>query len=263
MWSGLSRTCTRLIMLFEKEYNYTPMKTKAIFYFMLLLVLGAIFSCSSSDDEGIDYALVLDDYNYEPLFTHKDFEAVSRKYEETTNGTWAIRKVNGIVCQITFFTEGTDPAPTPASPKTPEDFFSEFLPITADNQLKLEGKDYLDNPHYKQYYKGIPVEQGQWYFSYLNGLMQAAFGTFVPIGELNVNPAINSATARKIMENYIQDSIEGDGKCFYLSVMSFPDKPRLVYVYKYQVWEEGEFIYLDAQTGRLLYHIGYIGGAPY
>ena len=45
--------------------------------------------------------------------------------------------------------------------------------------------------------------------------------------------------------------------------MSFPDKPRLVYVYKYQVWEEGEFIYLDAQTGRLLYHIGYKGGAPY
>ena len=96
--------------------------------------------------------------------------------------------------------------------------------------------------------------------------MQGGSGNFIPIDNLNVYPAVNYATAKKIIENYIHDSVEGESKRFYLSIMSFPEngelKPRLVYVYKRQVWGEGEFVYVDAQTGRLLYYLGYEGGSP-
>ena len=203
----------------------------------------------------------------EPEFKSEDFQAIQVNEEETTEGTWIIKKVNGILSQITFFTEGIDLVPSPASPTTEDEFFWSFLPVTIDNRMEFYDRDYRDDPHYRQFYKGIPVEQGRWHITYLNGMMQGGSGHFVPIDKLNVYPAINYATAKKIAENSIQDSVEGEGKRLYLSIMSFPEngelKPRLVYVYKRQVWEEGEFLYIDAQTGRRLYHIGYIGGAPY
>ena len=238
----------------------------------LLMVLVAAFvgsaliSCSS-DDEDIDDALVSEVANTGPEFTDKDFEGIPQDYEETTNGTWKVTKVNGIVCQIIFCTEGVDPAPSPASPKTTEDFFSEFLPLTVDNQMVFCERDYRNDPHYLQYYKGVPVEQGYWHFYfYEDGTMQGAYGYFLPIGELDVKPAFNITSAKRIVENYIHDSVDGEGKRIYLSIMSFPEngelKPRLVYVYKRQVWEEGEFLYIDAKTGRLLYKVGYKGGVP-
>lgn len=224
---------------------------------------SALTGCS---DEDIDYALVYG--NTTPEFTYQDFDAISYDFEETTNGTWKISKVNGIIRNIIFCSQGVDPAPSPAPPKTTEDFFSEFLPVTADNQMVFYDRDYRNDPHYFQFYKGVPVEQGYWHFYlYEDGTIQSASGTFIPIGELDVNPAVNMATAKKIVKNYIHDSIEGEGKRIYLSIMSFPEngelKPRLVYVYKRQVWEEGDFIYVDAQTGQLLYHIAYFGGSPY
>ena len=234
---------------------------------VLTLAIGK-GSCSSSDDNGIDEALICELVDTRPIFTHEDFETVSNKYEETTNGTWKINKVNGVIRQIIFCTEGVDPAPSPSSPKTVEDFFSEFLPVTSDNQMVFYERDYRNDPHYFQYYKGVPVEQGFWNFYFSeDGTMRGVYGCFIPIGELNVNPAVNLSTAKRIVENYIHEPIEGEGKRIYLSVMSFPEngewKPRLVYVYKRQVWEEGEYVYIDAQTGRLLYHLGYLGGAPY
>jgi hypothetical protein len=241
------------------------MKQNKLLILCALLMLA--FTACSSDDDDIDNALVREVANTEPEFTYKDFEGISQNYEETTNGTWKITKVDGIVRQIIFCVEGVDSAPSPTSPKTTEDFFSEFLPLTADNQMVFYERDYRNDPHYFQYYKGVPVEQGYWHFYfYADGTMQGAYGYFLPIGELDVKPAFNIATAKRIVENYIHDSAEGEGKRIYLSIMSFPEngelKPRLVYVYKRQIWEEGEFLYIDAKTGRLLYNVGYIGGAP-
>lgn len=203
----------------------------------------------------------------EPEFELNDFQTIQMNEEKSTNGTWNITKVNGVLSQIFFFNEGIDPAPSPASPQTEEEFFNTFLPVTADNRMNFYDRDYRDDPIYRQFYKGIPVEQGWWHISFLNGIMQGGYGRFIPIDDLNVYPAVNYATAKKIVENRIHDSAEGESKRLYLSIMSFPEngelKPRLVYVYKRQVWEEGEYLYVDAQTGRLLYHIGYEGGAPY
>lgn len=230
-----------------------------------LVCLGMVLvSCNGDIDEG----LVLAVNGQEPVFTYKDFDAITQDYEEITNGTWKIKKVNGLVRQVSFCTDGVDAAPSPAPPKTEEEFFKMFIPVTADNQMVFYDRDYKDDPHYLQYYKGVPVEQGYWHFDFHeDGTMHGGYGKFIPIEQLDVNPSVNMETAKKIVENFIKDSVDGEGKRIYLSIMSFPEngelKPRLVYVYKRQVWEEGEFIYVDAQTGRVLYHLGYMGGPPY
>lgn len=243
---------------------------KGLFASLVTLVcLGVVMvSCNGDIDEDIDEGMVLAVNGQEPVFTYKDFDAIPQDYEEITNGTWKIKKVNGLVRQVSFCTDGVDAAPSPAPPMTEEEFFKEFMPVTADNQMVFYDRDYRDDPHYLQYYKGVPVEQGFWHFYFHeDGTMHGGDGRFIPIGQLDVNPSVNMATARKIVENFIDGSVEGEGKRIYLSIMSFPEngelKPRLVYVYKRQVWEEGEFIYVDAQTGRVLYKLGYMGGAPY
>jgi hypothetical protein len=128
-------------------------------------------------------------------------------------------------------------------------------------------RDYRNDPHYFQYYKGIPVLEGWWHINYLNNVIAGAYGNFVPIGELDVNPAVNLATAKKIIENYINQSVDGEGKRTLLTIMSFPEngklKPRLAYVYLRMGNMEGEFVFVDAQTGQLLHHRQYWGGSPF
>ncbi len=236
---------------------------------MLMIVIG-MSGCSSEEDDGdYDKNLVRKWANTEPAFSDKDFMAISSDSEETTNGTWIVKKVNGILHQIIFFTEGIDLAPSPESPKTTEEFFNEFLPVTSDNQMVFYDRDYRNDPHYFQYYKGIPVLEGWWHISYLNNVMQGAYGNFVPIGELDVNPAVNLATAKKIVEDYIHQDVDGEGRRTFLTIMSFPEngklKPRLVYVYgrRANMSMEGEYVFVDAQTGQLLYHLSYGGGNPF
>ena len=235
---------------------------------MLMMVIG-MSSCSSDEDNGYDKDLVSKWANTKPAFTINDFMAISSDSEETTNGTWKVRKVNGVIYQITFFTEGTDLAPSPESPKTTDEFFNEFLPVTSDNQMVFYERDYRNDPHYFQYYKGIPVLEGWWHISYLNNVIQGAYGNFVPIGELDVNPAVNLATAKKIVEDYIHQDVDGEGRRTFLTIMSFPEngklKPRLVYVYgrRANMSMEGEYVFVDAQTGQLLYHLSYWGGNPF
>lgn len=244
---------------FMKIYSYSCFYTQTDIY-------HRISSLEDVEKGEVDEGLISRLGNNEPEFSFQDFQTIQQNEEESTNGTWIIRKVNGILSQIIFFTEGLDLAPSPASPQTEEEFLSAFLPVTADNRMEFYDRDYRDDPSYRQFYKGIPVEQGHWHITFLNGMMQGGSGNFIPIDNLNVYPAVNYATAKKIIENYIHDSVEGESKRFYLSIMSFPEngelKPRLVYVYKRQVWGEGEFVYVDAQTGRLLYYLGYEGGSP-
>ena len=233
---------------------------------VLIMVIG-MSSCSNDEDNGYDKDLVSKWANTKPAFTINDFMAISSDSEETTNGTWKVRKVNGVIYQITFFSEGTDLAPSPESPKTTDEFFKEFLPVTSDNQMVFYERDYRNDPHYFQYYKGIPVLEGWWHISYLNDVMQGAYGNFVPIGELDVTPAVNLATAKKIIENYINQYVDGEGKHTFLTIMSFPEngklKPQLVYVYQRMANMEGEFVFVDAQTGQLLHHRQYWGGSPF
>lgn len=97
--------------------------------------------------------------------------------------------------------------------------------------------------------------------------LQRPCGWFEPIDDLDVTPNISEANAKKIVESFRKLSVEGESKRFYLAVMSFPVDgemvPRLVYVYKYDPWEEHDYVYVDAKTGRLLYHLLYHGDYPY
>ena len=238
------------------------MKTKTIIGMMfMLMALVGMTACDKEENsvdnpvqDEIDPALL---EQTTPEFTSSDFRDDLYVWTTSTNGTWVIHKLNGIVGDINY---GWEPSPEP--PHTAEDFFKDNLPLTADDEMKKDGLY-----GYRQYYKGIPVERGTWGFSFNGDVIYSAVGHFSVIHNLDVTPLISEENAKRIVESYIKDSVEGEDKCFYLSIMEFPAEttlePRLVYVYKYDPWEYHNYVYVDAKTGRLLYQITCSGDKPY
>lgn len=235
--------------------------------FMMLMALVSMTACSDKDDpvddsvpNEIDPAL-LEQTTTE--FSYSDFEAENLYIKTTTtNGTWVIHKLNGIVSEIYYGLQ-----PSPESPHSPEEFFKDNLPLSADDEMKRDGW-YTGILMYRQFYKGIPVEQGTWNFRLYGDMMDWAFGHFAVINNLDVVPLISEDNAKRIVASYIKDSVEGEDKQFYLAIMEFPAettwKPRLVYAYKHDdPWERHNYVYVDAKTGRLLYQLSCFGDKPY
>ena len=229
---------------------------------MMLTVLVCMTACSDNDDpvddpvqNEIDPALLKQTTTE---YSYSDFEAENLLIWTTaTNGTWVINKLNGIVSKIYYGLQ-----PSPESPHSPEEFFKDNLPLSADDEMIKQG-EFI----YRQYYKDIPVERGKWEFSFSGNVVSLASGHFVVINNLDVVPLISEKNAKKIVASYIKDSVEGEDKQFYLAVMEFPAEttwvPRLVYVYKHDPWERHNYVYVDAKTGRLLYQISCFGDKPY
>lgn len=238
------------------------MKTKTFIGMAVMLLALISMTACNNDNDPVDNPLE-DEFDpalleqTAPEFTSSDFRDDLYVWTTSTNGTWVIHKLNGIVGDINY---GWEPSPEP--PHTAEDFFKDNLPLTADDEMK---KDRLYG--YRQYYKGIPVERGTWGFSFNGDVIYSAVGHFSVIHNLDVTPLISEENAKRIVESYIKDSVEGEDKCFYLSIMEFPAEttlePRLVYVYKYDPWEYHNYVYVDAKTGRLLYQITCSGDKPY
>ena len=228
----------------------------------LLMALVCMTACSDNDDpvddpvqNEIDPAL-LEQTTTE--FSYSDFEAENLLIWTTaTNGTWVINKLNGIVSEIYYGLQ-----PSPESPHSPEEFFKDNLPLSADDEMIKQG-EFI----YRQYYKDIPVERGKWEFSFSGNVVSLASGHFVVINNLDVVPLISEDNAKRIVASYIKDSVEGEDKQFYLAIMEFPVEttwePRLVYVYKHDPWDRHNYVYVDAKTGRLLYQILCSGDKPY
>ena len=198
-----------------------------------------------------------------PVYSYIDFDYIEGHYERTTttNGTWEITMLNGMLNQIIY---GSSPSPDP--PHSPEDFFKDNLSLTEDNVMIMD-RWQSGALVYKQYYKGLRVERGIWVFCYAGDEIHRTFGHFVPINYLDIVPLISEENAKKIVENYIKESVEGKDKYFYLAIMEFPGEqtlvPYLVYVYKYDPWGEHNYVYVDAKTGYLLYEIRNHGAKPY
>ena len=73
-------------------------KSILLWMFALLMMAVGMSGCSSDDDSGdYDKDLVRKWANTEPAFTYEDFMAISSDSEETTNGTWIVKKANGIL----------------------------------------------------------------------------------------------------------------------------------------------------------------------
>lgn len=238
-------------------------KIYLIVSFMFLVSAGIILIACSSDDDSLDDPVLneIDPALLEQTtteFSYSDFEAENLYIRSTiTNGTWVIHKLNGIVSEIYYGLQ-----PSPESPHSPEDFFKDNLPLSADDKMIKQG-EFI----YRQYYKDIPVERGKWEFSFSGDVVSLASGHFVVINNLDVVPLISEENAKRIVASYIKDSVEGEDKQFYLAVMEFPAEttwePRLVYVYKHDPWERHNYVYIDAKTGRLLYQITCFGDKPY
>ena len=242
-------------------------KVYLIVSIMFLVSTGIILTACSRDDDSLDDP-VLNEIDPSLLeqttteYSYSDFEAENLHIRTTaTNGTWVINKLNGIVSEIYY---GLQPSPEP--PHGPEDFFKDNLPLSADDEMKRDGW-YSGILMYRQFYKGIPVEQCTWNFRLNGDMMDWAFGRFAVINSLDVVPLISEDYAKRIVASYIKDSVEGEDKQFYLAVMEFPAEttwePRLVYVYKHDPWERHNYVYVDAKTGRLLYQILFSGDKPY
>ena len=183
----------------------------------LLMALVCMTACSDNDDpvddpvqNEIDPAL-LEQTTTE--FSYSDFEAENLLIWTTaTNGTWVINKLNGIVSEIYYGLQ-----PSPESPHSPEEFFKDNLPLSADDEMIKQG-EFI----YRQYYKDIPVERGKWEFSFSGNVVSLASGHFVVINNLDVVPLISEDNAKRIVASYIKDSVEGEDKQFYLAIMEFP-----------------------------------------
>ena len=200
-----------------------------------------------------------------PEFTdyYEDFRHEFYKLTTTTNGTWTITWLNGFIFTLIY---GQNPSPEPH--QSPEAFFDEYLPLTDDDEMVRDPKwNRYHQARYRQLYKGLPVEEGEYIFLYNDNGIYRVNGRFIPINNLDIIPAISEETAKKIVEYYIQEPVEGKDKRFYLAVMEFPVEetvaPRLVYVYKYDPWDEQNYVYVDGKTGRLLYQIKMHGEKPY
>ena len=256
--------------------KYLHMKSRTFFGMMvMLLALVGMTACSNDDDpldnpmQGeIDPALL---EQTTPEFSQSDFESIYESFYEwttSTNGTWTITKLNGIVCSIVYWGYGQEEH-SPEPPKTAEVFFKDNLPMTDDDKMaEADGwHSSRYSQYYWQYYKGIKVERGFWEILFTDGLIASASGYFVVINNLDIAPLISEENAKKIVASYIKESVDGKDKCFYLAIMEFPAEtklePRLVYVYKYDPWEYHNYVYVDAKTGRLLYQIKCTGGKPY
>jgi hypothetical protein len=241
------------------------MKKNYFFYFFFFLLLLAIVGCTTDTDNAVipEEGTELEQTTTE--FTKSDVEA-GKYYNWTSSyiGTWYIQKMNGLIGQINY---GNNPNPEP--PKSPEEFFKDNMPMTNDDEMKEDGWLYNGTVLlYRQYYKGIPVEQGTMSFWFSNNMIRMAAGHFVVIDNLDVIPLISEVVAKKIVENFIKDSVEGEYKRFYLAIMEFPNGetliPRLVYVYKHDLSDWHNYVYVDAKSGRLLYQRIYSNGEePY
>ena len=67
------------------------------------------------------------------VYSQRDIEALY-EWTTSTNGTWEITKLNGIVSNIRY---GSSPSPEP--PHSAEDFFKDNLPLTADIEMIMDG----------------------------------------------------------------------------------------------------------------------------
>ena len=237
-------------------------KSRLLWIVCGLLVLAG---CAAEIDNAVSNENGIELEQTTTEFTTSD--VLAGKYYNWTSsdvGTWHIQKMNGLIGQINY---GYNPDPEP--PKSPEEFFKDNMPMTNDDEMKED--EWLYNGTvllYRQYYKGIPVEQGTMGFWFSNNTISMAAGHFVVIDNLDVVPIVSEIVAKIIVENFIKDSVEGEYKRFYLAIMEFPGGetlvPRLVYVYKHDLSDWHNYVYVDAKTGRLLYQKVYSNGEePY
>lgn len=87
-------------------------------------------------------------------------------------------------------------------------FFKEILNISDFNNFELyeKGKDHLGSIyyHYHQYYKGIPVENGEFVLHFSEGIIKSANGNFIRVMDLDTEPTINKDEAVKFWCDYLK-----------------------------------------------------------
>ena len=112
------------------------MKTKTFIGMAVMLLALISMTACNNDNDPVDNPLE-DEFDpalleqTTPEFTSSDFRDDLYVWTTSTNGTWVIHKLNGIVGDINY---GWEPSPEP--PHTAEDFFKDNLPLTADDEMK-------------------------------------------------------------------------------------------------------------------------------
>lgn len=201
----------------------------------------------------------------EPEFSNEEYNPIAVHYDwsETTNGTWTIATATNAVGIVMHIKYGSNPSPEP--PHSAEEFFKQNLPLTNLDEFRKDKDDYGDYQLYRQYYKYEPLEMCTWLIKFDGNRISEAYGRFLPIKNLVVQARVSWRDAKKIVENYLQEPI--DGMLLNPAIMEFPDgegtAPRMVYVYKKHDNDKYDYVYVDAKTGRLLYHLKTAGDKPY
>jgi len=152
------------------------------------------------------------------------------------------------------------------SPSSPEAFFSEILGMKGGNEFvfktKLTRKNGTYYEIYKQFYKGIKVDEAIYILDFKDGKLRKANGQFVKISDLDTTLKITPEEASKSYAEYlnitkteelkfvsviaisqIEDFTSGDTTytprlCYKINLLNTPN-------------EKGETGYIDAQTGKV------------
>lgn len=115
--------------------------------------------------------------------------------------TGIVLENNGIIQSVEFLETETNFE----IPKSPADFFNNYLKITSNDQFKqvphTSKRKEFKNEHFDQYFNGIIVDGGGYNFHYKNNKMYFASGHYVKINDLKTTPDISPEAAKESFAN--------------------------------------------------------------
>lgn len=243
---------------------------KKIMYFCCVFALLIFTGCSSDKDEWGDASQEADSQNEEIFVAQANLvPEFSKGYGSSRNQDTSFtddynaevtRDCNGAIKIVDF-----NNTPITGRPSSPEQFASTYLGVNLKANFKMyrQEQDEIGYIHewYPQYYKDVEVEGRGYVFHYSKKeRMNSVNGSYLPVNDLDVNPAFSTNTARKIFAKYLNFSLDYIGDDVSLYIVEFPlsaesDRwaPRLVYKLGTSIASDEGLCYIDAKTGRILY----------
>ena len=214
------------------------------------------------------------------------YTGISQKQLPAENNVDETLKINDFLLQRPVLDKGgvvkiayfrTDSAPQLLS--NAQAILRQLLPIKKDDELRemeiIPDSSNFITQGYEQYYKGIPVQGGVYNVWARDGVILSAYGTFHPVGEVDVTPRITEDQSIQCAMKHIgaelyawQDSLT-EAQAYEHWGISYYPQPQLIIAekqlkigknyrlaYTFKVHAKRPFsydlVYVDAITGEVI-----------
>lgn len=247
---------------------------KKIMYLWCAFALLVFAGCSSDKDDLGDSSqdvfsqneeIFLAQANMEPEFNNPslncwNFNPRSQETENTGAHQEEITQDGNGITKVSFRNTLIE-----YRPSTSEEFVATYIGVDFSENYQwvrsMKSTDGTRNTEvYDQYYKGVKVGGAGFAIHYKNDeRITLVTGSYLPVKDLDVNPAFSVTTARNIYARYLNVPVEYIGEAnlvigqYPLSQESDQFAPRLTYYLVYINGANAEgYCSLDAKTGRIL-----------